>query len=95
MQFVLFGIAALFGIVGIVCQIIVLIHAFKASVGEGFLCLCVPCYILYYMFSKFEHDKKGLIIAGALGGNIIANVLVQAAGAMTPEPTYDYGGYNY
>jgi benzodiazapine receptor len=92
MEMVLFGVGALFSLVGFVCNIIVLIHAFKDSVGEGFLCLCVPCYGLYYMFAKFEHPNKGLIIAGALGGGIIGNLCIQAPGLMHPRHS-SYGGY--
>ncbi|MCB9597029.1 MAG: hypothetical protein H6719_30175 [Sandaracinaceae bacterium] len=86
---VLLGFSALFSLLSLVCNIFVLIHAFKSSVGEGFLCLCVPCYGLYYMFAKFEHPQKGLIIAGALGGSVIANGL-----AMAGQPSGGgYGGY--
>ena len=86
MEMVAIIIGGIFGLVGLVCNIIILIHAFKSSVGEGFLCLCVPCYILYYMFSKFEHPNKGLIIAGSIGGNIIANVALRLP---------DFGGSSY
>ncbi|MDD9935324.1 MAG: hypothetical protein OXT09_17055 [Myxococcales bacterium] len=70
-----------------VCQIIILVHAFKESLAQGFLSLCVPFYILYYMFAKFEHDKKAMIIGIALGGAIVGNILMQVgvasmAGAM-------------
>jgi translocator protein len=82
MGIVLLAIGGLFSIVGLVCNIIVLIHAFKESVSQGFLCLCVPCYILYYMFTKFEHEKKGMIIGGALGGNILGNILTQVGAGM-------------
>ncbi len=61
-------------VLSLVCNIIILIDAFKKSVGTGFLCLCVPCYILYYMFSVFEHDKKGLIIAGYFIGALLAGI---------------------
>jgi hypothetical protein len=68
--------ALVFDLVGIVCAIIILIHAFKnGGALQGILCLCVPFYILYYMFAKFEHPKKNLIIAGYFGGFIIAVVL--------------------
>ena len=72
------GILALvFDLVGIVCAIIILIHAFKnGGALQGILCLCVPFYILYYMFAKFEHPKKNLIIGGYLGGCIIGAVLM-------------------
>jgi benzodiazapine receptor len=88
MEIVLLGLMGLFSIISLICSIIILIHAFKSSVGEGFLCLCVPCYILYYAFAKFEHDKKGLIIAGWLGSSIINTILNFAVTAMTSG-----GGY--
>lgn len=69
MGLVLLGIGAIFSIVGLICNIIVLIHAFKESVSQGFLCLCVPCHIL-------------MIIGGALGGNILGNVLSQVGANM-------------
>jgi len=92
-EIVLIGIGGIFILLSLVCWIIILIHAFKASVGEGFLCLCVPCYILYYMFSKFEHEKKGMIIAGYFIGSIVGNVLIRIAG-MSSQPSYD-SGYGY
>jgi len=93
MEMVALLVGGVFGLIGLVCNIIILIHAFKSSVGEGFLCLCVPCYILYYMFSKFEHANKGLIIAGSLGGNIIANIafrLPQLTGSSSYSDPYGY-----
>ncbi len=62
------------------CSIIILIHAFKASVGQGFLCLCVPFYILYYAFARFEHEKKNLILGVWLGSGIVAAVLMSVSG---------------
>ena len=56
--------AGLCGLVSLVCAIIILIDAFtKGGALQGILCLCVPFYILYYAFAKFEHPKKQLIIA--------------------------------
>ena len=73
--------ALVFDLVGIVCAIIILIHAFKnGGALQGILCLCVPFYIFYYMFAKFEHEKKNLIIAGYFGGFIIGAVLIGMAG---------------
>jgi hypothetical protein len=46
----------------VVASIIVLIHAFNSSVVEGLLFLFVPFYGLYYLFAKFEHPRKILII---------------------------------
>jgi translocator protein len=82
MEMALQGLGMLCSLVGLVCSIIVLVHAFKESVGQGLLCLCVPCYVLYYAFAKFEHEKKGLVLAGLLGGNVVGNALVGAAQGM-------------
>ena len=71
---------------GVVCGIIILIHAFKASVGQGLLCLCVPFYVLYYAFVRFQHEKKNLILAVWLGSLIVGTALnVVAAGAALSE----------
>ena len=79
------GVIAIIGLVcslvSLVCAVIILIDAFKAEVLQGILCLCVPFYILYYAFAKFEHEKKGLIIAGWLGCAILNGVLQVAAAA--------------
>ncbi|MGE0792329.1 MAG: hypothetical protein AB7S26_42035 [Sandaracinaceae bacterium] len=91
MEMILLGLGGLLSLVGLVCNIIILIHAFRESVGEGFLCLCVPCYILYYMFTKFEHPQKPLIIGGAIGCNVVGNVMVRFA---TMSSGYD-SGYGY
>jgi len=92
MELVLVGVGAIFSIIALVCNIIILIHAFKSSVGEGFMCLCIPCYILYYMFSKFEHEHKTLIIVGSLGGNLIGQIFVRMPSLMHPHSGYG-GGY--
>jgi hypothetical protein len=63
--------AAIGGLMTLVCWVIILIHAFQKSVGTGFLALCVPCYILYYMFAEFQHPQKGLIIAGYFIGSAL------------------------
>ncbi len=68
-------------LVAVVCRIINLIHAFQNSVGMGLLCLCVPFAILWYAFAKFEHEKKGLIIAAWLGAGALYTILSLAAGA--------------
>jgi hypothetical protein len=69
------------GLIGLVSSIFILIDAFQKSVGKGFMVLCIPCYIIYYLFNEFEHPKKNLIVTGwAIGviGNILTNVLSAA-----------------
>jgi hypothetical protein len=63
-------------LMSLVCHVIVLIHAFKTGVVEGLLYLCVPCYALYYLFFRFEHASKTLIVlcyllAGGIGGSMV------------------------
>lgn len=93
MELALIAIGGIFSLVSFAASLFILVDAFKASVGEGFLCLCVPCYILYYGFSKFDHPKKGLIIAAWIGCSIVGQVLIRVGGAMA-EPSYG-GGYGY
>ena len=69
------------------CSIIILIHAFKASVGQGFLCLCIPFYILYYAFARFEHEKKNLILGVWIGAWVLSIILGVMTGA--------YAAYGY
>ena len=51
-------------------HIIVVISAFRESVGTGFLTLCVPFYALYYVFSVSENDTLKLLYASAVVINI-------------------------
>ena len=66
-----------------VCSIIILVAAFKSGVADGLMSLCIPFYILYFAFAKFEHEKKGLILGAWLGGSIVSAILqVTAMGSM-------------
>ncbi len=70
-------------LVGFVCWIFIIIHAFKEGGAlQGILCLCVPFYVIYYAFAKFAHEKKNLIIAGFLGGYLLGAVLMVVQGMM-------------
>ena len=70
------------------CSIIILIAAFQESVGQGFLCLCIPFWILYFAFAKFEHEKKTIILAVWLGSFVLGLVLYGAGiGAALSEMT--------
>ncbi|MCA8994367.1 MAG: hypothetical protein KDA88_20485 [Planctomycetaceae bacterium] len=82
MGVVLLILALVCALASFVCAIIILIAAFKEGLAQGLLCLCIPFYVLYFAVAKFQHEKKGLIIAGWIGGAIIANVLSAMAGAL-------------
>ena len=81
------ALGALCGLASFVCGIIILVHAFtKGGVAQGFLSLCVPFYILYYAFAKFEHPKKNLILAVWLGALVLEIVFMMMGGAMNMHP---------
>jgi hypothetical protein len=81
--------SAIGGIASFIGGIIILVAAFKESVGQGFLCLCIPFYVFYFAFAKYESEKKGLVIAVWLGGTVvnIIGALITMAGAASSLPT--------
>src|SRR5687768_12730950 len=52
--------AALFAYLGVsvlyvfTVHIVMLVCAFRASIGQGFLCLCIPIYAVYFVFKQNE-----------------------------------------
>lgn len=64
-----------FQLLAVTCFVFVLLHAFQRSVGTGFLVLLVPIVNIFYGFTQFEHRRKGLILAGWLGGFVVGVVL--------------------
>lgn len=64
------------GLVQLVAAIFIYIHAFQRSVGTGFMVLCIPCYIFYYLHTEFEHPQKQTIMMAFYGG-LALNVLGQ------------------
>jgi benzodiazapine receptor len=80
----LLPLAALFAVITLVCAIFLLVHAFRRSLGTGMMVLLVPCYLLVYAFSQFEHPRKNLILAGFFGSTLLAAVFL-GLGAHTLE----------
>ncbi|MCY1073656.1 hypothetical protein [Archangium lansingense] len=72
----LLPLAALFGVITLVCAVFLLIHAFRRSLGTGMMVLLVPFYMLVYAFSQFEHPRKNLILAGFFGSTVLAGVFL-------------------
>jgi hypothetical protein len=66
----------LFGVITLVCAAFLLVHAFRRSLGTGMMVLLVPCYVLVYAFSQFEHPRKNLILAGFFGSSVLAAVFL-------------------
>lgn len=81
MYFVFVALTLVAGLVSFVCGIIILIHAFKESIGQGLLSFVCAPYLLYYALVKFQHERKGLILAGWFASIILA-VVFQAVGTM-------------
>ena len=73
MPLALLGLA--FQLLAVTCFVFVLLHAFQRSVGTGFMVLLIPPVCLIYGFTQFEHRRKGLILAGWMGGFVVAVVL--------------------
>jgi hypothetical protein len=54
--------ASLFAYLGVSLLYILVVHiamlvcAFRASIGQGFLCLCIPFYALYFVFKQSESN---------------------------------------
>jgi hypothetical protein len=76
MNILLTILAAIFGISGFVCAIIILIEAFKDEVWKGFVCLLCGFYMLWYAFTDFEHDNKWGVVLVWLFGSLIASGLL-------------------
>ncbi len=69
------GLGALLALSAFACQIVVIVSAFKRSVLTGLLSvLCFP-FTLYYGFTGFQRPYKGTILAGWLGGLLLAIIL--------------------
>ncbi len=64
---ILLSFGVLLTLIGFMCSVLVIVHAFRRSIGTGFMVLCVPCYNVYYAFSQFEHPRKGAVLLGYLG----------------------------
>jgi len=48
--------------------LMILIHAFKQSIGKGVMCMLVPFYILYHIFTNFSDLWKYFLVSILLGG---------------------------
>lgn len=71
----LIAIGSILLLVAAVFGLIILINAFKESVGQGLLCMFVPLYIFFYAFAKYRSPKKPIVVGGWLGAMTIGIVL--------------------
>ena len=65
----------LFGLLFLVCTVIILVDAFKDSVVKGLFCCICGFYYIYYARFEFKHDSKLLIVLGSLIGGGVAGTL--------------------
>jgi hypothetical protein len=88
--FVPIGLGYLLSFVG---GIWLLVVAFQTDVTAGLLCLFVPCYSLFFVFSNFDECKKPFF-AQVLGTVMIMSGFVAATigGAMHHEPPPNFRG---
>ncbi|MFC1699834.1 hypothetical protein ACFL1I_07785 [Candidatus Omnitrophota bacterium] len=64
--------------------IILLVAAFKKSIGTGLLTLLVPFYIFYFAFAQYNSENKGKVIMLWLGGFglMIISIFIYGAAMM-------------
>jgi hypothetical protein len=60
---------------GLAIGIVVLISAFQHSVATGFLTLCVPFYVLYFLFAQCESKLVKALYSIALLAYLLTLVL--------------------
>jgi hypothetical protein len=63
---------------------LILWDAFKTDLNQGFLCLCVPFYFLYYGLARSHHPRRKLILAVVVGAYCIATPLQYFAQRVEP-----------
>ena len=72
------------GLFGLGVAIMILVAAFQESVGQGFLTLCVPCYVIYFVFARSENPLlKALFLISIL--TRLAGLLVKLPAGMNLE----------
>jgi hypothetical protein len=68
------GVAALYSLTA---HIIVVVAAFRESVGTGFLTLCIPFYALYFVFKVSDNDTLKVLYTAAIILNLALKFLVR------------------
>ena len=60
--------------------VLVLVFAFSESVGTGFLTLCVPCYVLYFVFGVCDNAWVRVLFGVSLLLRIISIIVLASTG---------------
>lgn len=70
--------AAVLGIITLIMSIVLIVNAFKVSVGQGLLSLFIPLYIFYFAFARYASPRKAAVLATwliAMVGGVTCEVL--------------------
>lgn len=62
-------------LLAVCCFATVLVDAFRRGLAMGTAVLLLPPYSVYFAFARFEHRRRALVLAGWLGGWVLAVVL--------------------
>jgi len=65
----------LFGLLSLICTVVILVDAFKASVLKGLLCILCGFYYIFYALLEFKHENKFWLVLGSLIGGGVAGGL--------------------
>lgn len=69
-----------FFVLAFVCWVIIVIDAFQNEIWKGVVYILCGFYALYYALVEFDHEKKWLIVAGVILGNIAGYVFLFMGG---------------
>lgn len=76
--------AGALALVSLVCGLILLVNAFRRGIGQGLAFALLPPYALYWAFAELVHPRKRLLLAGWLGGSVLACAMVGLGLAVMP-----------
>ncbi len=85
---ILGGVLSLFGFI---CFVIGVINAFKTDTTQGILSLCVPVYVLYFLFAKSTMEKRKMVAFGMIGGYVLGGILYSVGTSMAMSAVMDMG----
>lgn len=76
------GIALVLVLYMLTTTILVLVAAFRDSVATGFMTLCIPLYVFYFVFKVNENDTLKVLY----GFNFLIYLGAMAMGKLLPAP---------
>lgn len=81
-------VAALLGIMAVVCFIIMLIDAFKDEFWKGLLGFFCGLYLVYYTIFESDMDYRWLIALGYIVGAVGCRAVLTMAATSAGVPTF-------